>query len=306
MSLTWRRALSMALRELVPFKATARRLKRRLLPYSDNPANSHWCITQGLEMIAALREAGFDPRGARLLEFGTGWLPLIPLLFHLAGVREMVLTDVERLMDTETIALAKRRVLERGDEVARALGIEKDELAGRLTRFQFEYRVPWLPETTSAELVDLVLSRAVFEHVPIDELRTFLAAFFRILRPGGFACHLIDNSDHWQHGVPAASRVGFLAFEEHSWLWRLAQLNRQAWQNRLRHSDYRSLFRATGFDVVLERGEPDARALADLATLPLASRFACYTPEDLAVLTSVFVMRKPQKAINVFAGAGTA
>ena len=154
-----------AAKGLLPWQSGLRRLKRRFVPYGDDPANSHLCIDDGLRQIRALREAGIPVTGD-ILEFGTGWLPLIPLLLHLAGARSLVLTDVERLMDDATVASAKRLIAKRMDEVAAALEQPKDRLLKRLNAgYAPGYLVPWDAASHPTGSVDLIISRAVFEHV---------------------------------------------------------------------------------------------------------------------------------------------
>jgi SAM-dependent methyltransferase len=284
---------AMAIRGLMPFQPALRRLKRKFSPYQDNRANSDYCITNGLEQLAALREAGISITGATVLEFGSGWLPLIPMLFHLAGAGRLILTDIERLMDVRTEAMARARIMARLDDIAAALAAPREVLLARLDSFAAEYHAPWDPAAHPAEDVDLVISRATFEHVPEPQLRVFLAEFHRILRPGGATCHVIDNSDHWQHKDSSLSRVEFLRYEETSWAWRFAQVNPQGFQNRLRHTDYRALLQHAGFQVVLECGRPEPGCLGNLKRLPLASRFRGHPAEDLAILTSLFVALKP-------------
>lgn len=284
---------AMALRGLMPFQPALRHLKRKLSPYQDNRANSDYCITNGLEQLAALRAAGVPVAGASVIEFGSGWLPLIPMLFHLAGADRLILTDIERLMDARTQAMAHARITARIDDIAAALAAPREELRRRLDGFAADYQVPWNPATHPAEDVDLVISRATFEHVPVEQLRVFLAQFHRVLRPGGATCHVIDNSDHWQHKDASLSRVAFLRYEDDDWVWRLAQLNTQGFQNRLRHSDYQALLAEAGFRVVLAEGVPDPKCLQDLRRLPLAGRFRGRPAEDLAILTSLFVAVTP-------------
>jgi len=280
-------------RGVLPFQPALRRLKRHLLPYEDDPANSEYCITQGLEEITALREVGVKVQGAEILEFGSGWLPLTPLLLHLAGARRSTLTDIARLMDDQTTDRAKAIVAGRIGDIAEVLGECPDTLEAKLQApFAFDYLAPWHATSHPSDSADLILSRAVFEHVPEDEIRSFLRQFHRILRTGGAMCHVIDNSDHWQHRDRSLSRIDFLRYDEMDPIWRLAQINEQAYQNRLRHEDYRRLFEEAGFAVALERGEPDPKCLEDLRQLPIASRFRDKDPHDLTILTSLFVAIK--------------
>lgn len=273
----------------LPFGNQLRRMARAWNPYQDNPANTNLAITQGLGQIRMLRSAGADLSGT-VLEFGSGWVPAIPLLFHVAGARETILTDVERLMDARTIDIAKQRVRARAAEVAGALEMSEDAVLDRVNHgFRPQYSVPWNSVAQPAQSVDLIISRTVMEHVPEPALEDFLRQFHRMLRPGGSMCHLIDNSDHWEHGDKSLSRVNFLRYGNEI-IWRLSCVNTQMYQNRLRHSDYITLFERTGWRVDRAEGTPDLQALADLSSLPLSAQFAGRDINDLAVLTSHFVL----------------
>ncbi len=270
-----------------------RRLKRHLCPYQGDDANSDYSITNGLEQLAALRRLGVQVEGAEVLELGVGWMPLIPLLFHAAGARRLVLTDIARLMDERTLARAREMVAGRVNDVARVLDRPAEELLARINGpFPHDYLVPWNPETHPERSVDIVISRAALEHVPQPRVAYFFKQFHRILRDGGVMCHVIDNSDHWQHKDHRLSRVEFLRYEETELIWRLAQMNEQAFQNRLRHSDYERMMVDAGFRVVFSEGEPDEPCLRDLEKIPLSSRFRGYMPNDLAILVSLIVAAK--------------
>jgi SAM-dependent methyltransferase len=281
-----------AAKALLPFQPTLRRLKRRIRPYRDDPGNSRFALRQGLQQIRLLREAGIAIQGD-ILEFGTGWLPIIPILYQLAGARRLFLTDVERLMDSHTIALAACVVRDHAAIVAAGLGLTEAELHDALRRpLAATYLVPWRPEDTASHSVDIIMSRTVLEHVPLRSLEHLVAEWDRILRPTGAMCHTIDNSDHWQHRDRTLSRVNFLRYDEGNLFWRLACANPQNYQNRLRHSDYLDLFGRGGWTAVRAEGDVDAQALDDVRKMPLAAPFRSRPVEDLATLTSRLVLRR--------------
>ena len=280
-----------AVKATLPFQPQLRSIKRRMRPYQDNPANSRYALQQGLEQIQLLTQAGVA-LDSDVLEYGSGWLPIIPLLFQLAGARRLILTDVEKLMDEHTIARARQVVSENLAQVAAALHQSETALTERLTRpTNFDYLVPWDSSAHPAASVDIVISRAVLEHVPPAAIRQAVGEFDRILRPGGAMCHVIDNSDHWEHKDKTLSRVNFLRYED-GFYWKLACLNVQSFQNRLRHSDYLQLFADYGWTAVLDTGTPDETCLRDLENLPLATPFRGRDHADLAILTSTFVLRR--------------
>lgn len=279
-----------ALKSALPFQTQLRRAVRRIRPYDTDPGQFWWTVVQGLDGIGHLRQAGGRLTGD-VLELGSGWLPVVPLLYRIAGARSLTLTDVERLMDSETVSAAKGVIGANLPMVAEKLGVGEDTVRGRLDEpFSFSYEVPWDPSRLADRSIDVVISRSVLEHIPAQVLATYLRQFQRILRPGGMMYHLVDNSDHWEHDDKTLSRVNMLRYEETDWRWRLAL--RRRYQNRLRHSDYIELFAQAGWSPVVAEPEVDEKSLQALDALPLSRQFRAYDRRDLATVTSSFLLRR--------------
>jgi SAM-dependent methyltransferase len=277
---------------LLPFQGSLRALKRAITPYRSEPWNDALALSQGLRIVRALREAGADLTGASVLEVGTGWIPTIPALFHLAGAGRIIGTDVERLLDGATTAHARRVVAAETPRVREDLGLpESVDVEASLETMKIDYRCPFDPRSVPDGSLDVIYSRAVLEHVRLPDLDSIFAGAHRMLRPGGFMAHLIDNSDHFQHRDRRLGRVNFLRYGDMT--WRLMCMNVQNYQNRLRHTDYAARLVADGFEIVATEGEPDSECLRSLETLPLAPAFAGRPRDDLAILTSLFVARRP-------------
>lgn len=222
---------------------------------------------------------------------GTGWTPIIPALFSILHPARIICTDVERLIDASTIEHARRFVSEQGKRVSEALCLPASEIASTLAGFHFDYRCPFDPRSVPDGSVDIIYSRAVLEHIDPGTLSILLQHSRRMLRAGGLICHSIDNSDHFEHKDKSLSRLNFLRYGPSA--WRVMCLNRQNYQNRLRHADYESLLASAGFHLLASIGEPDEAALRDLDTLNLASPFAGRLMADLAILTSMFLAKRP-------------
>jgi SAM-dependent methyltransferase len=303
---------------LLPFSGALRRMKRRLRPYpSDIPP---WTLEEGLRLIELLREAGCSIRGAQVLEVGSGWRPILPLLFGLAGAARVVLIDTQRLMDGATFAGTSKNLVRHAPLIADRLGLTEREVQSYLAasylaasyltasypaatrpdleellgRLRMEYHAPCdlISSTLADGAFDVVASRAVLEHVPPDILRPLVARVFRLLRSGGWTCHAVDNSDHWSHTDGRLSRVNFLRYSDR-FFDLLNRFNPLDYQNRLRHPQYVELLREAGFEVILARSDPDPKALEALKTLPVARRFQGFPVEDLARLDSYFLARRP-------------
>jgi SAM-dependent methyltransferase len=291
--------LGNTIKAMLPFQSKLRALKRQWCGYEFDRPNSELALDQGLKQLDDLRACSITVEGTEVLDLGSGWHPVVPMLFRIAGAARVHLTDLECVMDAQTVHETAEFLRGEAMTIAERLGLPERRIRARLVterglafdeqleQLGFTYTVPF--DSASMPSVDLVVSRTTLEHVSPDMLRRLFADFHRAIRPAGAMAHIIDNSDHRQHRDGSLSRIDFLQYSEGK--WRLLCANPQDYTNRLRHSDYGTLIREAGFAIALDRAETDAAAAADARHLPLTSAFRTRPVEDLAALTSHFVAR---------------
>ena len=292
-----------ACKGVVPFKDRLRSLKYRVAPFTPDAGKDAYTIEQGLAQVDWIRSL-IPIEGASLLEIGSGWQPIVPVLFSLAGAARVYLTDVNRLCVPASFHAALGSVRKHKRTILDRLGISETSFGRALAcdaampleeafeRLRFEYLAPCdcrsLPLRDGS--VDAVSSRAVLEHIPAPVIEAIFAESYRLLKQGGAVCHVIDNSDHWQHRDKSISKVNFLKFSDPIFRWTC--LNSLNYQNRLRHPEYIGMLRDAGFAVIRERRQIDPEAVRALQTLRLAARFRQFTPEDLASVSSSILAQK--------------
>jgi SAM-dependent methyltransferase len=285
---------------LLPFQAQLRRIKDRLSPYQSNRDDDIATIAQGIrqvQWVSAVRSL----EGAAVLEVGSGWQPMIPMLFSLAGAQRVFLTDLNVLLRPDTFAAAVRAVRAQRQTILDSPKVDPaifdhalredpgTPMAGRLEELRLVYLAPCdcrrleLPAAT----VDVVTSRACLEHIPPDVLEDIFRESHRLLKPGGLACHWVDPSDHWEHHDKRLSRINFLKYPDAVFRW--TYLNPLNYQNRLRHPEYAQLLAHTGFRVVREQRQVDEASLRTLSHMRVAERFRKFSNEDLATVDSLFL-----------------
>jgi len=278
----------------LPFQQRLRELKDRVAGYQREPKKDAVTIRDGLTLIEWLGNVS----GATVLEIGTGWQPMIPILFSLAGAR-VYMADLHRLMRTDTFAAALDAIRENRDEIAGRLQIDPgavdraardcQDMESRLQELGLTYLAPCdcrsLPFAPGC--IDIVNSRAVLEHVPPAIIAAIFREAYRVLGPGGRMVHLVDHSDHWSHRDPAISAVNFLQYPD--WLFRFTCISPQNYQNRLRHPEYVALLEAAGFVVTREQTTVSPACLDALSSLRIAERFRRFHPEDLATTSSILL-----------------
>jgi SAM-dependent methyltransferase len=285
-----------SLQTLLPFQRQLRGLKRRVTGRSHK-INEQSVYGGGFAQISFLANAGLDVRGRDILEVGTGWYPVIPLMMRLAGARQVILTDVDALMDLETLNAAVRFLLERKADLAERLHITLAEIEEQLRHPQegdfddvlakmgMTYAVPFDYKQTEVR-VDAVISHTVLEHVPPRVIEELSRDWRRVLRPGGLISHGVDHSDHRATVDARLSRIDFLRYSDQ--LWNLLHIDNT---NRLRHSDYIAMFGAAGFEIVFEHVYIDPTSQDALSKIPLAARFQGMDPDDIATTWSNIIAR---------------
>ena len=276
-------------------------------------------IDGGCQLAAAI-QAQRPLDCARVMEVGSGRSLAIPVLMWLLGAEQVLTVDLYRYLRPEVLRadLAYLRANqawlsgqleplagEAGPRSERLAGLLALDLEGPPARLladvlqlcSIDYRAP--ADAAALKLadgsIDVHLSRHVLEHVPPDDLAAILREAARVLKPDGLCVHLIDLSDHFRYQDSSISWVNFLRFSEAEWE-RLAG-NRFMFMNRLRASDYRSIFAAAGLDIIDLDSVVDDEALRLIESggLPLDGRFEGRTSNDLAT-TEILVVARPAPA----------
>jgi len=237
-----------------------RNMKRSLIPYDIEI--DLVTLRQGLRQIETLKLLGCEPSGKDYLEVGTGWSPIIPLLFSLSGCRSLALIDSQCLMDNYTFAETCRKLLVHKEEISKNLRIPLAYIEKRLNKLAImslesallemncKYMAPcdFLNSDIEEYSLDIITSRAVLEHVPPQIVNKMVLEFNRILRKDGYMCHIIDNSDHWEHNDKSISRLNFLRYNECIFNM-ISSMNPLDYQNRLRDSEYKNIIKEVGFKI---------------------------------------------------------
>ena len=260
-------------------------------------------------MIRQLHTAGFDIRGARLLEIGTGWYPTLPLVCHLAGASRVHTCDLQRLLKPDLMRLCIDELQRHLARIAAVCGTPLPEVASRYERMRAaaagsddlsvitEGTVDYHAPADAAEdrrledaSIDAVFSNSVLEHVPPDAIARIHRASLRLLRPGGWAFHSVNCGDHYAYVDPGIHQLHYLRFTGSEWaFWN----NRFLYQNRLRAYQFVEGARDAGFQIVLDSSHARPQRLAQLQAMSVAAEFAHIPPERLCVTTVDFIGRKP-------------
>jgi hypothetical protein len=287
-------------KHLIPFAPQVRWVKRALVGYGSDPANDEGLLEDAVLMAAAMMAAGARLDGARVVEIGTGWMPMLPLVFGMAGAH-VVTMDLNRLMDQHTFRhsvhfvrahlpamLARHGINPALFPMARLIDVGRLESLKQMSaRAGIVYRAPVDFFDLQPRACDHVVSRTVLEHIPDPVMPRLFAHTARVLKPGGMMCHLIALGDHFEFTDKSLSKVDFLRYSGREWAVRAAQPG--CYQNRLRRFDYVRMLEQAGWRIVSATGTPDPKALADLKTMTIAAPYTHAPHEELAIVNAMIV-----------------
>jgi SAM-dependent methyltransferase len=250
------------------------------------------CFDDYFEQLG-VAEFGQDDflRGKRILEYGPGDVPGVAILMVAHGASQVVCVDRFPLarMSPKNIQIVKI-MLERlsrplRDRAESCFRKPTHPESGFNPRF-IDYLVRPSGLSGLVNEVDLVLSRAVLEHV--NDLPATFRDMYAALKPGGIAIHLVDLKSH---GLHCNNPLDFLSWP--TWLWSLMYSAKGA-PNRLRVNAYRDAAAQTGFEVIALKPTTLASPVDVRAIRPdLAKPFRELSEEDLSWLAFWLVYRKP-------------
>lgn len=239
------------------------------------------------------------------LELGTGWYPIVPIGFFLAGAEKIYSVDISFLTSKERIKTTIGRFVDayrkgvlpdyveaKDKRLATLLecyeNIEKLSLDDILHKLKIEYlitdarKLP-LPDNS----IDLVNSNNTFEHIYPEILAPILKEFKRVAnKEHGVMSHFIDMSDHFAHFDHSITIYNFLQFSNRQWQWIDNSIQPQS---RLRIDDYRKLYEQLEIPISEEKNRPGD--LNALLTVNLDERFAAKPLETVAISHCQFISK---------------
>lgn len=259
-------------------------------------------------LVSGLDQSSVHVESARALEIGTGWAPIIPLLFWLSGQDRCDAYDVTQLLRPALVEATAQQLVDlcrtsaQPEITARfvpqrvallqELVIKKTPAMVLLQQCGIHYHAP--ADASASGLanasLDLVYSNTVLEHVPQPTIAALFAEAFRVLRPGGVMVHLIDLSDHFAHADPSITSINFLQFSEQQF----ARYNTIfCYQNRLRPRAYEQMVKDQGFKILYWVPKLNERALEALPTLSISADFTGHSLEELCTSSICVVAQRP-------------
>lgn len=254
-----------------------------------------------LTLMSMLQRQKFGVRDRVLMEIGTGWLPVLPLCFALAGARQVHSYDLHRHLLPRAASTVLRQLEPQLSELAQACGQPLSEVVSRhawlsaatdgqgiLQRAGIEYHAPADASCTglAAGAVDLVFSNSVLEHVTKSQLAALMNESARLLSDGGLVLHSVNCGDHYAYFDRSITPIHYLRFTTRQWRrWN----NELLFQNRLRPSDYTAAAEGAGLRVVSQNRTLRQDLLENLPHTPIAPEFQHYSADELCTTSVTFV-----------------
>lgn len=261
-----------------------------------------------LVQVDVLNQIGMRVKGRDLLEIGTGWLPVFPLSFALAGARRCITYDLNRHLNPAVVPSALRELERHLPAIALACGDDEAAVRQRWQRLTsagdgaailmaagIDYRAPADATVTGLpdKSVALVFSNSVLEHVTQEVLAPLMRESCRILQTDGLALHSVNCGDHYAYFDRTITPIHYLRYSENEWRkWN----NDLLYQNRLRPVDFVDSARHAGMDVLLDLHVPRPELMARFEQIPIAQEFRRYTPEQLCCTSVTFAARPAARA----------
>lgn len=269
--------------------------RRHLGSHVQAKFEKDWLVTRAL-----LDELHVEVKNARLMEIGTGWLPVFPVCFAIEGAASCVTLDLSRHLKVGLLPEMLRELERYVEEIARAAGQPTGVVRARLARLadaDSESAILGLAGVTylapadagNSPLrdasIDIAFSNSVLEHVSPDDLQRLFREMHRVVRPGGIVLHGVNCGDHYAYFDRSISQLNYLKFPSSQWRkWN----NDLQFQNRLRPADFVDAASRAGFRLVLRRSRPRLELLDALPEESVAQEFRHYSREELSTTSLDF------------------
>ena len=164
---------------------------------------------------------------------------------------EQTLIDISNMLDLDLFNKAN-------EQIAKILGVSKIPFAKSIDDLKNNYNIIYLAPMNLNQIFekklefDACISSTTLEHIPKEELKENFLLLKKIIKKEGIISAAIDYSDHYSHTDKNINNLNYLKFSSSNWKKYNSPM---LFQNRLRHQDYRELFKSIGYKIFEIEGE---------------------------------------------------
>lgn len=188
-----------------------------------------------------------------LLEIGAGksLAQNIYLSYKFNQSIKQTLIDVSNMLDLDLFNKAN-------EQISKLLRVNSMPNAKTLLdlkkNYNLEYLAPINLKTVAEKKLnfDASISSTTLEHLPLEELKENFKILKKIIKKDGIISAAIDYSDHYSHTDQSINSLNYLQFDDDDWKKYNSPM---LFQNRLRHQDYREIFKLMGFKIFEIKGD---------------------------------------------------
>lgn len=230
-----------------------------------------------------LKEYNIDLKSKDIAEIGSGWFPMMPLIFKTRlNVNNVLTYDINRHYSRERIQESMKLFF-------------KDSLVSRSNTLpSFIRYFPYTPIQESNEIsnVEFIYSRFVLEHISPQELYSIHSSLHSNTKENVKILHLISPSDHRSYSDMSISTYDFLKYDEEQWKRKQTKFD---YHNRMRLPEYIEVFKKSGYKIEFisyDKVEKTTEKYKMFKNLKLNERFLKYTEEENLAGSIVVLLRK--------------
>lgn len=227
--------------------------------------------------VRVAADLGLTLEGKRIVELGSGWLPVLPYEFLFKHRAKEVLTfDINAHYQARNIQTFSRFF-------GRRNGVSVGDVLPDPIRY---FPRTNILERSDLRDIDVLVTRNVLEHVRPTDLQLIHQQAYLYLRKDGFIIHQISPSDHRAYTDRKLSLWDFLKFSQSEWDKIQTRFD---FHNRLRLPQYLEIFKMAGFGIDHLSFKP-ARAGQELPEI-IHEDFKKFTREELTAGNIVVVLK---------------
>lgn len=187
-----------------------------------------------------------------ILEIGAGknLAQNIYLSYKFNQKLEQTLIDVSNMLDLDLFNQSN-------DQISKILRVNKLPFARSYDDLKKIYNLNYLAPMDLKQIrekklqFDACISSTTLEHIPREELNENFDLLKQIIKKNGVISAAVDYSDHYSHTDKNINSLNFLQFNNNEWKKYNSSM---LFQNRLRHQEYRKIFKSKGYEIFEIKG----------------------------------------------------